>query len=87
MCISTMPTLQAINQHPYENRGCLLNDDVSNLGEVIRATKTTLFCIDKEAVWPTRIWCDAKAMITVPFTGLIHPSALLVNIIPCWRLQ
>ena len=47
----------AINQHPYEDKGCLLNDDVANLAKVVAATERTLFCLDAQCVVLTRIWC------------------------------
>ena len=47
----------AINQHPYEERGCLLNEDVANLGKVLKATQDTLFCLDSDCVSLSRIWC------------------------------
>ena len=47
----------AINQHPYEDKGCLLNDDVANLAKVVAATERKLFCLDAECVVLTRIWC------------------------------
>lgn len=47
----------AINQHPYEDRGCLGNDDVANLARVVAATDRTLLCLDEDCVVLTRIWC------------------------------
>lgn len=47
----------AINQTPYADRGCLQEDDVANLGKVVRATERTLFCLDGDCVSLTRIWC------------------------------
>ena len=47
----------AINQHPYEAKGCLLNDDVANLAKVVGATERTLFILDAECVSLSRIWC------------------------------
>ncbi len=47
----------AINQHPYENRGCLLLEDVASLGKVLAATEDTLFCLDADCVSLRRIWC------------------------------
>lgn len=48
---------QAINQHPYEDRGVLKNDYVAALAHVVSATERTLFCLDMECVSLTRIWC------------------------------
>ena len=47
----------AINQHPYEAKGCLLNDDVANLAKVVDATERTLLILDAECVALSRIWC------------------------------
>ena len=47
----------AINQHPYEAKGCLLNDDVANLAKVVKATDKTLFCLDANCTSLSRIWC------------------------------
>ena len=47
----------AINQHPYEAKGCLLNDDVANLAKVVGATERTLFTLDAACVSLSRIWC------------------------------
>eukprot|EP00798_Chlamydomonas_sp_ICE-L_P026687 gene26687-4263_t len=47
----------AINQHPYEDKGCLLQDDVASLASVVQATEQTLFCLDEQCVVLTRIWC------------------------------
>ena len=47
----------AINQHPYVDKGCLLDDDVANLAEVVKATEQTLFCLDKDCTSLSRIWC------------------------------
>ena len=47
----------AINQHPYKDRGALLNDDVANLAKVVRATEKTLFCLDECCTSLSRIWC------------------------------
>lgn len=57
-CLSHVPRpLQAINQHPYEARGCLLNDDVANLAKCVAATQRTLFCLDNNCASLGRIWC------------------------------
>lgn len=47
----------AINQHPYLDPKGLLLDDVSALADVIKATQSTLFCLDNKGVVLTRIWC------------------------------
>ena len=47
----------AINQHPYETKGSLLDDDVANLVKNIKATEKTLFCLDENCTSLTRIWC------------------------------
>ncbi|GAX79572.1 hypothetical protein CEUSTIGMA_g7013.t1 [Chlamydomonas eustigma] len=54
---STCSLARPPKQHPYENRGCLLNDDVSNLGKVLEATKQTLFSLDTGYVSLNRILC------------------------------
>ena len=72
----------AINQHPYEARGCLLNDDVANLARVVQATERTLFCLDPECVVLGRIWCVYEAWQTFLAKGsagllMLMPSAVL----------
>jgi hypothetical protein len=46
-----------INQHPYEaGSGALLEDDVANLGNVLKATQRTLLVCGKDCVALMRIW-------------------------------
>lgn len=49
--------LQAINQHPYENRGALHDTDLTGIAQVVAATERTLFCLDEDCTSLTRIWC------------------------------
>ncbi|KAF5841070.1 hypothetical protein DUNSADRAFT_14469 [Dunaliella salina] len=46
----------AINQNKYEDKGELQQDDISHLADVVRKTKSTLFCLDEEGKTLTRIW-------------------------------
>ena len=47
----------AISQHPYVDKGILLDEDVANLTKVVKATERTLFCLDKDCASLGRIWC------------------------------
>ena len=47
-----------INQHPYTSgNGALLEDDVGNLGAVLKATHRTLLVLGQACTAVTRVWC------------------------------
>jgi hypothetical protein len=46
-----------INQHPYEaGSGALLEDDIANLGNVLKATQRTLLVCGQDGHALLRIW-------------------------------
>lgn len=59
--VAYLQDIVAINQHPYTEKGCLLNDDVANLARVVHSTAQTLFCLDAECTSLKRIWCLYEA--------------------------
>ncbi len=61
----------AINQHPYEDKGCLLQADVASLASVVQATEQTLFCLDAQCVVLTRIWCLYEVSVCQMVAGLV----------------
>lgn len=65
----------AINQHPYLDPKGLLLDDVAALSDVIKATESTLFCLDQKGIVLTRIWCLFEVWHTILAGG---PSKLIV---------
>ena len=70
----------AINQHPYKDRGCLSNKDVDNLAKVVHATDRTLFCLDKECVALSRIWCIYEVWQTVMEKGAYGLRVLMPEV-------
>eukprot|EP00798_Chlamydomonas_sp_ICE-L_P003940 gene3940-14017_t len=64
----------AINQHPYEDKGCLLQDDVASLASVVQATEQTLLCLDEQCVVLTRIWClyEVGALVATNVCVSLH---------------
>eukprot|EP00798_Chlamydomonas_sp_ICE-L_P026142 gene26142-11862_t len=55
-CMLIWLDIMAIPQHPYKDRGVLLNEDVSSLAKVVAATDRTVLCLDVKCIVLTRIW-------------------------------
>eukprot|EP00798_Chlamydomonas_sp_ICE-L_P020038 gene20038-26753_t len=70
----------AINQHPYGDKGCLLQDDVASLASVVQATEQTLFCLDEQCVVLTRIWCLYEVWQTFLAKGVSGLMILMPNV-------
>jgi len=68
--------IMAIPQHPYEDRGVLLNEDVMSLARVVAATERTLLCLDANCTVLTRIWCLFEVWQTLLAKGV--PGLLLL---------
>ena len=67
----------AINQHPYVEEKGLLQDDVANLGRVIRAVDSTLFCLDDAGVVLSRIWYTGTHLLSTAWWCVAWLCALL----------
>eukprot|EP00798_Chlamydomonas_sp_ICE-L_P015437 gene15437-21524_t len=70
----------AINQRPYEDKGCLLQDDVASLASVVQATEQTLFCLDEQCVVLTRIWCLYEVWQTFLAKGVSGLMVLMPDV-------
>eukprot|EP00798_Chlamydomonas_sp_ICE-L_P019508 gene19508-26178_t len=70
----------AINQHPYVDKGCLLQDDVASLASVVQATEQTLFCLDDQCVVLTRIWCLFEVWQTFLAKGVSGLMVLMPDV-------